>query len=311
MKTCLLSRPTIRRRNECSVPLRDSSRRAICLSVLILLLAACQPKVHHEGRQPLAEVNGEFLYEEDVLHALPPNLLKEDSARYASEFIRNWAEDVLLYNQAERNVRSTERIEQMVNAYRKSLIIQDYQQQLITQNLSEEVTDDEMLAFYNDNKELFVLKEPALKGIFIKVPKTAHNLADLRKWYRNNDDATLEKIEKYCFRNAVVYEYFYDRWLPLSDLVGKMNSNTSDLKKILQEHSDFETTDNEFCYLLHVEESLPEGSTKPFELARTEIADMLGNYRQVSLIKQVKKDLYEHALETGHVKLKKDDKNEE
>ena len=294
-----------------------SAGNAVCraiyysFSILIsLFLLSCQPsKVRHEGRLPVAEVNGEFLYEEDVRRALPLDLPHEDSIRYAEDFIRNWVEEVLLYQQAERNVRSTEHIEQMVSAYRKSLIIEDYQQQLISQNLSEELTEEEMLKFYNDNKVLFVLKEPALKGLFIKVPKTAPDLADLKKWYRNNDDATLEKIEKYCFRNAVIYEYFYDRWMPLSDLEGKLKASNN-LRNSLKKNENYETTDEEFCYLLHVADVVPEGSTKPFELARAEIADLLGNYRQVSLIKQVKKDLYEHAVETGRVKLRTDNTNE-
>ena len=121
--------------------------KALCFSFLIfhssLYLLSCQSKeVNHDGRQPLAEVNGQFLYEEDVQRALPLNVAKEDSARLADDFIRNWAEEVLLYQQAERNVRSTEHIEQKVSAYRKALIIQDYQQQLISQNLSEELTEE-------------------------------------------------------------------------------------------------------------------------------------------------------------------------
>ena len=282
--------------------------KAFCFSFFILLSSlfslSCQPKkVNHDGRQPLAEVNGQFLYEEDVQRALPLNVAKEDSARLADDFIRNWVEEVLLYQQAERNVRSTEHIEQKVSAYRRALIIQDYQQQLISQNLSEELTEEEMLKFYNDNKALFVLKEPALKGIFIKVPKTAPDLADLKKWYRNNDDATLEKIEKYCFRNAVIYEYFYDRWMPLSDLEGKLKAGNN-LRDNLKKNESYEMVDEEYCYLLHIADFVPEGSTKPFELARAEIADLLGNYRQVSLVKQVRSDLYEHAIETGRVKLR-------
>jgi len=276
---------------------------------LLLLATGCQQKAHHEGRLPVAEVDGEFLYEEDVLRALPLNLSPEDSARYADDFIRNWIEEALLYQQAEHNVRTGERIEQMVQAYRKSLIIQDYQQQLISQNLSKELTEEEMLRFYNDNKALFVLKEPALKGLFIKVPKTAPDLADLKKWYRNNDDATLEKIEKYCFRNAVVYDYFYDRWTLLSDLEGKLKANNN-LRNNLKGQENIEMTDDEFCYLLHIEEQALEGATKPFELAKTEISDLLCNYRQVSLIQQVKKDLYERAVESGRVKMKTEKTNE-
>ena len=119
---------------------------------IFLFATGCQQKTNHEGRLPVAEVNGIFLYEEDVLRSLPLNLPREDSARYADDFIRNWVEETLLYQQAEHNVKTGERIEQMVQAYRKSLIIQDYQQQLIAQYLSEELTEEEMLRFYDGNK---------------------------------------------------------------------------------------------------------------------------------------------------------------
>ena len=56
--------------------------------------------------------------------------------------------------------------------------------------------------------------------------------------------------------------------------------------------------------MLHVEEVVKEGQTKPFELAKNEIMEMFGNYRQVALIRQVKNDLYEQAVKSGRVKMK-------
>lgn len=278
------------------------SRLALCLSLALLTpMTGCKHDVNHEGRVPIVQVNNRFLYQEDLKKALPLNLSKDDSTRLANDYIRGWVEEALLYEKAEKNVKSSERIEQLVREYRQMLIMQEYQQQLIAQKLGDELTDEEIQQFYNANRDLFILKEPAIKGLFVKVPRSAPGLSDLKKWYRNNDDASLEKIEKYCFRNAVIYEYFYDHWVPLSDLDGKLKTNLNDLEHNLQEHKNFETEDDEFCYLLHVEDFVLQGKVKPLELARKEITDMLVNYRQVSFMQQVKKDLYDRSVETGRV----------
>lgn len=265
------------------------------------MLMACSKKANHDGREPIVEVDGAYLYMEDLRRAIPLGLSADDSARYADEYIRRWVEEELLYRKAEENVRNNRHIDDLVAAYRKSLITQEYQQQLIRQKLGDELTDSEMQRFYNANKDLFILKEPAIKGLFIKVPKTAPRLNELKRWYKNNDDASLEKIEKYCFLNAVIYEYFYDRWVPLSDLDGKLKANLIDLEHDLQDHKNFETEDDEYCYLLHVEAFVLEGRVKPFDLARGEIADILVNYRQGELMTQVKKDLYDRSTQMGRV----------
>ena len=267
----------------------------------LLLLAACTSQTDHGGKTPLVEVNGAYLYHEDLQAILPLNINPADSTAFAERCIQNWVEEQLLYMQAERNIRSSKHIEQMVEEYRKTLILQEYQQQLIEQKLGNEITEEEMRAFYNDNPTLFVLKEPAIQGLFIKVPKTASGLDELRKWYTHNDDASMEKIEKYCLQNAVIYEYFYDHWVPLSDLDGKINADLVDLNQ-LSVSKDFEAEDDEFCYLLHVENFVLNGKVKPYDLARSDIADMLSNTRKVDFIKKVRNDLYDRAIDMGRVK---------
>lgn len=274
----------------------------VLLCGILSLLTGCQKTVDHEGRQPVAEVNGLFLYKDEVQKALPLNLSQEDSTRMADAFVQGWLSEELLFAKAERNVKSSGRIERMVQDYRKMLIMQDYQQQLIAQELSGQITEEEARQFYNSNHDLFKLKEPAIKGLFIKVPRTAAGLSELKKWYRSSDDEAQEKTEKYCLRNAVIYENFYDRWITLSDLDGKLKSSLNDLTNNLRTQKNFETEDSEFCYLLHVEEYVLGGDAKPYELAKDEITNMVMNYRQAAFMQEVKKNLYDHAVETGQVK---------
>lgn len=268
-----------------------------------MLLNGCTPKPDYGGREPVAEADGSILFRDELQRIIPQSgLPAADSARLADEYIQSWVEEQLLYKQAEHNVKAGEQINQMVQDYRRALVLQSYQQQLVEEKLNGAISEEEMHAFYNSHKELFVLKEPAIKGLFIKAPKSAPGLEDLKKWYKRNDDAILEKIEKYSFRNAIIYEYFYDHWVPLSDLDSKLKMNLSDLEHNLAANKDFQTEDDEFCYLLHVEEFVLEGKQKPFEMARGEINDIMLSQRQASYMEQVKSDLYTRYLEMGKIK---------
>lgn len=268
----------------------------------LLLLSACTPRADHGDRTPLAEVDGTVLYADELARVMPVGLSSTDSTAFADDYIRHWMENTLLAHKAEQNIPDDGLIERRVEAYRQALIVNSYQQQLLEQKLSSEVSDEEMQAFYNQHTDLFVLKEPAIKGIFIKVPRTASGLANLRKWYDQNDDASLEKIEKYCFAHAVIYEYFYDHWIPLSTLDGKLPIDSSTLPAHLDKSGNYEAEDDEFCYLLHVESTTPIGHTKPFDLAKAQISSLIVNYRQVEFMNRVKEDLYNQARESGKAK---------
>lgn len=275
-----------------------------------LLLAACTPRVDHGERTPLAEADGTVLYADELARVMPVGLTGADSAAFADDYLRHWIENTLLAHKAEQNIPDDGLIERRVAAYRQALIVNSYQQQLLEQKLSAEVSDEEMQAFYDQHPDLFVLEEPAIKGIFIKVPRTANGLANLRKWYSHNDDASLEKIEKYSFANAVVYEYFYDHWVPLSTLIGKLPIDSSTLLAHLDKNGNYEDEDDSYCYLLHVESTTPMGHTKPFDLAKPQISSLIVNYRQVEFMNRVKEDLYNQARESGKAKYYIDNDNE-
>ena len=78
---------------------------------LAVVLAACGSPTDHRGKTPLVEVDGNFLYAEDVKPLMPVGLSKKDSTTFMDNYLRNWVEDRLLYEQAESNVPAMERIE--------------------------------------------------------------------------------------------------------------------------------------------------------------------------------------------------------
>ena len=189
------------------------------LLVSLFFCAACTDSHDHRGKTPLVEVNGNFLYKEDLQSVLPAGLSKDDSLLFAERYIRDWAEDLLLYEKAQNNIPDNEEIEKLVGNYRRALIMHTYQQELIGQRLSNEIPEQELAEYYEKNKELFKLDRPLVKGLFIKVPLTAPQIANVRKWYKSDAQEAVEHLEKYSFQNAVKYEYFYNKWVPLSEVL--------------------------------------------------------------------------------------------
>ena len=104
--------------------------RTACLGFFLLFACcACSDKQHdHRGRTPLVEVDGNFLYHEDLQAALPKHLSGEDSVKFVERYIRTWLEETLLYEKARSNVANNDEINELVENYRKALIMHSYQQ---------------------------------------------------------------------------------------------------------------------------------------------------------------------------------------
>ena len=278
--------------------------RTTCFGLLfILLCVACSQQYNdHKGQTPLVELDGNFLYREDLQAVLPVDLSKDDSLLFAEHYIRNWVEDILLYDKAQSNIPNNTEIEKLVENYRKALIMHTYQQALIHQRLSEEISEEELKDYYEKNQTLFKVERPLMKGLFIKVPLTAPQLANVRRWYKTETQEAVEHLEKYSLQNAVKYEYFYDKWVPVSEILDLIPLKTPDAEDYLNKNRRIELKDTAYYYFLNVSDYRSMGEQEPYEFARTQVKDILLNVKQVDFMKQVKDDLYQRAVKRDKIK---------
>lgn len=250
----------------------------------------------------MVQVGNVFLYEEDMVQSIPYGMTGDDSVKFVREFVQKWIEEQVLYEKAEHNVRDDERIERMVAEYRRTLVLNNYERRLLQQKVSEELPEEELQHYYEENKQLFILEESVIRGVFIKVPLSSPGLKDLKKLYKDSSDEAQERLEELAFRHAVIYEHFYEHWIPVSELEAKVVVNLAEISKDFDKQRDIEAKDGEYCYLLHIDNFVEKGEVKPYELARHEIVDLLANYRKVALMNEVKRDLYNESVEMGRIK---------
>lgn len=227
------------------------------LFVIVGVLLGCGQEYDYKGRIFLVEVVGEYFYKEDLQVVLFFYILKDDSVLFVEYYIKNWVEDVLFFDKVEGNIFDNVKIVKLVENYCRVLIMYMYQEELVNQKLVNEISDEEISVYYEKNKELFYIEYFFVKGLFIKVFFYFQDLVSVCKWYKKNNWDVIESLEKYSLCNVVSYDYFYDCWMLLFDIVVKIFLKVFDMdENYLDKNWNIEVKDMVFCYFLYVEEFL-------------------------------------------------------
>ncbi len=271
------------------------------LSVVMVLFSSCGSKVADGNKSPLLEVEGKFLYYEDIQQIIPPNVNKADSAQIAKSYIRKWVTDVLLYENAKRNITNKSEIDELVESYRKSLTIHQYQQKMIEQRLPKEPSDEELQAFYKKYSSQLLLKENVIKGLLLVVPAKAPQIANVRNWVQSANVKALGNIEKYSIQNAISYDYFGDRWVPFSEVLKKMPIKVENPSSYISSNRFVEVSDSTHRYFLRIIGSRSTGSVEPFEMSRDRIINILLNKMKGEFITKFENELYDDAIKDENV----------
>jgi len=128
------------------------------LIVSLILFAGCAKKVKDEDY--IARVEDEYL---------PKRELAGIDSGFVKNYIDVWVNNNLIYKEAlEKGYKSDEKIEWMVNEFRKSLVIKKFLQNEIMRK-AEEISDEEVREFYQKHQNEFILDRPVVKVGYIKL----------------------------------------------------------------------------------------------------------------------------------------------
>ncbi len=277
-------------------------KQLILLFLLVLLLAGCETKKPDSARTPIIEVEGKFLYYDQLEGIVPANTGKDDSVQIVESYIKKWATDILLYETAKRNVTDKSEIDKLLDDYRKSLIIHQYQQNMLSQRLPQKPTDEELFDFYQEYSDQFVLNESWIKGIFLVLPNGAPRIDQVKHWVKKADTESLEEIEKYSLQHGLSYDYCVDQWVSLSEIDRKSSSKFEfNNNKNLQAGELYEASDSIKHYMLSLDSIVKIGDIEPFELAKEKVLYLVMNQRKSEFIRNFENELYRDAVRNGSI----------
>lgn len=271
------------------------------LALCSVLFFSCKKESADTNRQQILEVEGRFLYLEDIQEIIPPNVNPKDSAEIAQSYIRKWVTDVLLYENAKRNIGNKTEIDQLLEEYKKSLIIHQYQQKLLKERLPKQPSEDEIKAFYEQYKEQLTLKENVIQGILLITPETAPQMANVRNWVKSGNEKALENIEKYSMQHAISYDYFADRWLPFSEILKRLPLQLENQSDYLSGRKFVELSDSTKHYFLSIKNARMIGQTEPYEMAKPKIINLIMNKLKSDFITNFEAEIYNDAIKNESV----------
>lgn len=251
---------------------------------------------------PVVTVGDKTLYMDELNNTVPRTLSSQDSTAAADAYIKMWINDQLLYDKAKKNIVNKEEIERLIENYRKTLISNLYQEQLLKEHLLKSVSDAELQSFYEQNKDKLKLKENIIKGLYLKVPLDSKELNNFLKWYKQPTDAAVENIEKNTLKNAVGYEYFYNRWVSFNEIIDNMPLSVDNGADFLKINKNIEARDSSFVYLLNVKEYRTVGSEAPYEYIKNQLMEIYTEQRKSDYLNKVQQDLYNKAISDNEIK---------
>lgn len=270
----------------------------LVLSIIFLFFEACDLSKSKIEGTPLARVNDTLLMVEDIDLSEFEGLSSEDSLLQTQTKLRNWATQQLLIDGATLNLeeKQQENFELLVQQYRTDLYTSAYLEALVKRNLDTSITNTELSVTYNQNKELFVLKESLLKLRYINIKSNISNADEIKrrfKRYNDNDQAILDTI-------SIQFNSFFlndSIWIKADQVVSKIKPLQKGFNKLLLKKPNFiQLNDSLELYLIQINEVLATGSQAPIEYVLPTLRQIIINQRKLKLVGQLKNEIVNDAI---------------
>lgn len=278
-------------------------RKLSLAATAALLFTACDGSgdAVNSTKNIVVSVGKHSLTTDELRSLIPGNTAPEDSAALAKAIVRRWVEKELIEQVASEQVDMAE-IDRLTAEYRSELILSQYRRAMARRLDESSVADDSILAYYQSHADEYKLMQPMVKGVYLKVPEDAPNLGVLRKLYRSENEADVDKLDKAALSTAIHYNYFRDSWVELEQIENRIPIVfDASVRENLRSKKFLEVRHEGFVYLLSVSDFLPAGSAMPYETARPLIIDRLLARQRRAFDSRLRNDLYNSAIEKGIV----------
>lgn len=265
--------------------------------VLLTFLSTCQNEKTDKG-DIVVSVYGKNLYRTDMEDLFYDGMSYNDSVIKSKVYIDKWVRDQLLIRQAEDNLQPqqldfTKRLEE----YRNSLVINKYETELVNQKLDTEITEDQILEYYNANIDDFRLNRNIVRYAVVNIQKDSKKRRMFTSLLRNHDTLMVDSITSLADKYAIDYDFNVDRWCDLDETVKKFNLKIKDNKSLLNENKYLLVNNDDISTLIRFYECRFVGDISPSELETERIRYIILNNRKKDLLEKLYDDLYSKALQ--------------
>lgn len=269
--------------------------------LLLLMLASCKYFGKNAEKGAIAKAYDKYLYLSDLQGVVPKGTSSNDSLEIVKQFIENWIHRQVTIHQAENNL-SPEQMDfnDRLETYRNSLIVYEYESELIRQKLDTLVNEQEIRQFYEQNPGNFQLRENIVRYSFVKIPKSSAGLVPAKKatqLLKSGKAGDIEKLEELCQSSKFICTIDAGNWIPFTELEREIPMMIDDQESLLRNRTFYETSDSLFVYLVKFNDYKIKESLSPVSYETENIRNIIINRRKLDLINRMEKEVFQKALE--------------
>ncbi len=273
--------------------------------ISIVFLSACTDLKNDANRTIIARAGDKYLYADELPRMLNNAVSEADSLSITRNFIDRWIKKELMLNRSELNLTDEyiSEMNQKLEETRSSLMIYQYQQQMMFQRMDTTVSINEIDSYYNDNIQAFNLTHPVVKAVFIKIPLEAPNINRARAWYKSNSQEDLQNLESYCYQFADKYDDFGEKWIDVSFLLRVLPEDIGNTARFLRNNNTYEVSDSLFYYFVNIRDFRLAGAEAPIEYVTKDIRNIILNNRKIEFLQNLENGIYNEALRENQFKI--------
>jgi len=253
----------------------------------------------------VARVYDKYLFKSDLVNVVPYGLDPEDSASIVNEYIQLWIRNMLTLKKAELNLTDDLLdVEQQLEDYRTSLIVYNYERELLRQKLDTSVSSKEIETYYKENERNFQLRSNIIRLKYIKIPSKTPSLDKVRKWYKSEKEDDLEKLRKFALMYANNYLLEDENWLVFDEVLKEIPLSNYSLDDFNRNKRYFEINDGQYIYFVIIKGFMMKESRSPLNFEKDNIRNIILNKRKQALIEEMQQDIFNDAINNKEVEIR-------
>jgi len=281
------------------VLIRLGKQKGLLFFILATVLAfGCNndKKSAKKEKDIAASVYGKNLYFSDMLIDFPDEISETKRKNLINSYIEHWVRKEILAHEASKSVKDFGRINRLTEDYKNSLIIEDFKQRYIRENLDSTITDEQLNEFYSINKNQFVLDHSVVNLIYAKFKDNKYNLD---KFYENWKKKRFTSVANYCKKNSEEYLYKKDNWYDLEDV--KKNLPAFLRKK--KDSYELQTNKKGYEYFLKVFETRYKNENIPLDMVKKKVEKLILQKRKSDILDKYIEELYKKEIANNKIKV--------
>lgn len=279
--------------------------KKVVLLIFCFVLLSCGTFKFNDtkGAQLIASIDDQKLYMRDVIGLNAPDLTSEDSVEIIKSYADYWlrSQAVIKYSQKRYSSKDDE-IEKLLEEYKRSLFLEFFEKEY-TRNVAEYVSDEEIDNYYSANKQKFILSSNVVKARTMTLPKAYKDASLLKKKLSSSKRDDFEDIISIAERDNLIVKDYSQGWSYFNEIIGNIPF-TGDTEKFLKSKDLFEETDDNFKYMIKVDDYRLVGEITPKEMITDLIKRAIVIERRKAKMESVRDSIYNVAVIDGTAVIK-------